>query len=116
VAHLSASFAGREKDGLYYAEEAKTKDGFTLKMNMSHAIMIKSTEENQKLVELLKLAKDEELVAVPFTEEMIEASDDQKVIDEMREKNLSDLNILGVLVYGKKKAVEQLTEKFELWK
>ena len=115
VAHLSASFAGREKKDLYFADEAKTRDGHEFKMNMTHAIMIKYTNSNSKLVDLLKNAQEEKLSVVPFTKEMIETSDDQKVINITKEKNLKDLEILGVLVYGKKFKVDELTNQFKLW-
>ena len=50
-----------------------------------------------------------------FTNEMIATSDDQKVLDMTRSKNLKDVQFLGGLVYGKKSVIESLTKEFALF-
>ena len=115
VAHLSAAFGARNGKQLFYADEIETKDKQKIKLNTTHAIMIKQTDSNDKLIELLQKAKEAGLHVAEFTHEMIATSDDQKVMDLTREKNLKDVQFLGGLVYGKKSVIESLTKDYPLF-
>jgi lysyl-tRNA synthetase, class II len=114
VAHLNASLASRKGRSLLMQDLVKTKDGHKLKLNIQHAIMIKEAKNNNELVELIKSAQKQELDVFPFTREMIETTDDRKVVESTKEKDLKDIDYLGVLVFGKKTVVENLTKEFEL--
>jgi hypothetical protein len=84
-------------------------------MNIQHAIMIKQAENNTKIQELYTIAKNGGLQVVPFTREMLETSDDKIVDQKTSQKNISDVEYLGILIFGDKKHVEKLTKDLELY-
>jgi hypothetical protein len=46
---------------------------------------------------------------------MQETTDDKKVIAITKEKALKDVDFLGILIFGKKKAVDKLTKEYKLY-
>lgn len=115
VGHLTAAYGAREGKDLFLMNEIATKDKESIRMNTTHAIMIKQTDTNQKLIDLIAKAKSQNLHVAEFTHEMIATSDDQKVADMTRDKNLKDVQFLGGLIYGKKSVVEALTKEYPLF-
>ena len=97
-------------------EEISTKDGQKIKLNPQHAIMIKTCATSKDLQSLSSNAKVQGLEVSEFIREMIETTDDKKVIAAVKEKSMNDVEYLGVLVFGKKSVVDALTKKFELYK
>lgn len=114
AAHLSAALAAREGKKMIHMENSKTADGEVIPMNIQHAIMVKSTADRADLLALKHAAEAAELTVTCFTEEMRDSSNDLKVKAKQEVKNVADIGFLGVLVFGEKKAVEKLTEKFPL--
>ena len=112
IAHLTASFAAREGKKLILFEHSHTQDGENIPMNIQHAIMIKQTDDLNKLRQLKRLAEQEKLLVTVFTEDMQLTSDDYKVNQLHTQKLSSEIKYLGVLVYGKKSLVEKLTTEF----
>ena len=115
VAHLNAEFGIHQGKKLLLQEEIQTKDGHKIKLNPQHAIMIKIADSNSALQILSANAKSAGLEVSEFTREMIETTDDKKVISKTKEKNFKDVEYLGVLVFGKKSEVEKLTRDFKLY-
>ena len=50
-----------------------------------------------------------------FTREMLETTDDKKVITSTKEKSLSDVEHLGILLFGNRKEVDALTKPLKLY-
>jgi len=115
IAHLSASFSARVWKSLFEKESAITSDGQSIPMNIQHAIIIKQAENNQKIQELYKIAKNGWLEVVPFTREMLETSDDSIVQKNTEIKKMSEVEYLGILIFGDKKHVEKLTKEYPLY-
>jgi lysyl-tRNA synthetase class 2 len=116
IAHLTASFASRRGRQLLIKDDFKTKDNEDFKLDIQHAIMIKEAESNKDLLNLARKAKDLKLDVVVFIKEMMETTDNRKVVEWMINKDSSQINFLGVLVFGNKKEVESLTKDFKLFK
>ncbi len=116
VAHLNAELGIHGGKKLLLQENIETKDGEKIKLNIQHAIMIKTAESSSTLQKLSAHAKKGGLEVSEFIREMIETTDDRKVIAAAKSKNLEDVEFLGVLVFGKKSEVEALTKHFELYK
>jgi len=116
IAHLTAAFGARSGKKLLLQDEISTKDREKIKLNIQHAIMIKSGTSSEELKTLIDDAKQANLEISEFTREMIETTDDKKVIEKTKSKNASEIEYLGVLVFGKKSEVEVLTKKLELYK
>lgn len=110
VAHLSASFAGTAGKKLFMQENAKTADNRDVKLNIQHAIMLKELGSNEALKGVLSKAEEKGLSVSEFTREMLETTNDKKVIAQTKEKNFADVEHLGVLVFGPKSLVEEATE------
>jgi len=115
VAHLNAAFAARIGKSLFLQDEITTKDDKNIKLNIQHAIMIKTAKSKEEVFNLIKTAKNKGLQVSEFTREMIETTDDTKVVDWTKSKKQKDIEYLGVLVFGKKSVVDKITEKFELY-
>lgn len=116
IAHLNAEFGIHQGKKLLLQDEIETKDGQKIKLNPQHAIMIKTAESSSAIQKLSADGKKAGLEVSEFIREMIETTDDRKVIAAAKQKNLSDVEFLGVLVFGKKLEVENLTKHFELYK
>jgi lysyl-tRNA synthetase, class II len=115
VAHLNASFAARIGKSLFMQDEIVTKDDKHIKLNIQHAIMIKTANSNKELLKLLDIARDKGVKVSEFTREMIETTDDKKVVDWTKDKKQNEIDYLGILLFGKKSVVDQLTEEFDLY-
>lgn len=115
VAHLNASFAAREGKSIFMQDSIESADGMQMKLNMSHAIMIKQASSNQ-ICELRDKANELWLSLVEFTREMIETSDDKKVADITATKKWDELEFLWIQIFWTRKVVESLTKDLELYK
>ncbi len=116
IAHLTAALGAREGKKMFFQDELTTKDNAKIKLNTEHAIIIKSALSDKDLKKLITTANENELGIAEFTRGMLETSDDKKLVAEARSKNYSEIEHLGVLVFGKKSVVEKLTKGFELMK
>lgn len=114
VAHLNAAFAARVGKQLLLQDEIITQDERSIKLNIQHAIMLKTAASSRQILEVVETAKTQGLEVAEFTREMIETTDDRKVIEWTKHKNMADVEYLGVLVFGKKPLVESLTKEFPL--
>ena len=112
AAHLSASLAARQGNKLIWIDKNVTKDGVEIPMNIQHAIIMKTTNQKLKLLELKREAEKQGLVVTAFTEEMRESSNDAIVTEKQTAKTSEQIGWLGILVFGKKSKVEKLTEQF----
>ena len=115
VGHLSASFAGRVGKSLFMADSITTQDQENLKLNMQHAIMVKQSPNQKTIVESLQKAKKLGLETAEFTREMLQTSDDKKVIEVTAKKKFEDIELLWILLFGEKKTVDELTKDFPLY-
>ena len=116
VAHLNAAFGAREGRKLLYQDEISTSDDVHIKLNIQHAIMIKTAGSGNDLQKLADAARENKLEIAEFTREMIETTSDKKVIENTAQKKLDQIERLGVLVFGERAVVEKLTVDFELYK
>ena len=78
--------------------------------------MIKMSEENDSIKQLIKDARKNDLKVSIFTREMKDTTNDKKVIKEIKAKDFNKLDYLGVLVFGEKSLVEDITKDFALYK
>ena len=112
VAHLNAAFGARVGKKLFTQDSISSKDGVSIKLNTKQAIIIKTAPSSKALQALAQSSKVIGLEVDEFTREMIETTNDKKVIEMTASKNYSDVEYLGVLVYGSKTEVEKITELF----
>ncbi len=115
IAHLSAALGAHKGKGLFFREEIQTKDNKDIALNIQHAIMIKEGKTTEDLRKLAEAGKNAGLTVTHFTREMLETTDDKKVIVATKAKNQNDIEFLGVLVFGERTRVEELTDSFPLY-
>ncbi|HBI25322.1 MAG: Lysine-tRNA ligase [Candidatus Wolfebacteria bacterium GW2011_GWC2_39_22] len=116
VGHLNAAFAARGGKGLLMQDEIQTKDNQAIKLNIQHAILIKEAGSSEVIQKLIKESKVQKLDVAEFTREMLKTTNDKKIIEETKAKDIDDVEFLGALVFGEKGKVESLTKEFELYK
>ena len=112
-AHLSASFAARQGTRLLHIDKNKTIDGVEIPMNIQHTIVIKVTDNKQNLLDLKQQAEDLGLETSCFTEEMRDSKNDEMVTEKQTKLDSKNIGWLGILVFGKKNTVENLTSNFD---
>lgn len=116
VAHLNAAFGARNGKGLIAEDKIATNDNQFLPLNIQHAILIKQAATSADLFKLYEAAHEAEMHVAVFTREMLETTNDTKIKEITAGKKLDDVELLGVLVYGEKKKVENMTKEFSLYK
>ena len=118
VGHLSAEFAAKvnKNTDLFFRDTIETKDNQKINLNIQHAIVIKETETTSDIFMLMEQAKENNVEIYAFTREMLNTTNDKKVIEQTKEKNFRDIEFLGVLVFGEKEMIDKLTGGFELYK
>ncbi len=115
IAHLNAAFGARVGKKLLYQDQIKTQDNEAINLNIQHAIMIKTISSSKEIQRLIDKARKEGLEVAEFTREMIETTDDKKVIQQTAAKPYQDIDYLGALFFGKKSAVDALTAHLTLY-
>jgi hypothetical protein len=114
IAHLNAAFGARVgKKNLFTKDIVLSKDNQPIKLNIKNAIVIKSAESSEQIMDLALRAKKEGIEVDEFIREMIETTNDKKITESAASKNLDEIEYLGVLVYGTKSQVESLTSHLE---
>ena len=119
VAHLNAAFAARttkKGSNLFHQDEMKSKDGKSIKLNIRHAIMIKTADSNLEIKKLAAEAKKLGLEVAEFTREMMESTNDKKVMEWTSQKNHEEIEHCGILIFGPEFQVKELTGKLPLYK
>lgn len=99
VAHLNAEFGVHCGKSLCLTENMLTADNQSVHLNIQHAIIIKEVQNNKEIQDVVKQAYDYHLELSEFTREMIETTDDRKVIEITRGKDKNKIEYLGVLIF-----------------
>ena len=97
-------------------ESIETADEQKIALNIQDAIMIRKISGKAAIITLKKQAQSQGLMVTEFTREMLQTSDDVKLMQMTKQKDFADLEYLGILVYGEKKQIESMTKDFELYK
>ena len=92
-----------------------TKDSVSIPLNIQHGILIKEAKDSKQLLALFAKGKETGLEAAVFTREMLETTNDKKIITETSSKNVKDIEFLGVLLFGPQSLIEDLTKNFKLF-
>ncbi|MBI2572886.1 lysine--tRNA ligase [Candidatus Woesearchaeota archaeon] len=116
IAHLNAAFAARMGRELLLQDTIETKDGEKIKLNIQHAIMIKTASSQKQLQDLIENAHNRNLEIAQFTREMQETTNDNVVIEKTKQKKADQVEYLGILVFGNKKDVDEISKSFALYK
>lgn len=115
IAHLSA-YLGNKIDPTKFRSRDKfvTKDG-EINTNSQYAIVAVTAGPNQ-LTNLLEKVEASGLEHLAYVEEMIKFANDEDLNKALSGKEKSQLNYLGIGVFGDIEEVDKLTKKFSLLK
>ncbi|PSO45361.1 MAG: lysine--tRNA ligase [Parcubacteria group bacterium QH_9_35_7] len=114
ASHLTASLAAREGASMIKGEDAVTSDGDIIPMYAEEGIVIKEADEVKNLNELKQKAQQKGFEVTCFTQEMLELGDSKKIKEKLDSQESEDVNYLGILIYGNKDQVEELTSDYKL--
>lgn len=65
---------------------------------------------------LIAKARESGLIYIGFIREMIETSDDDEIVSILKHKNDSEIEYLGVGIFGPKDQVDVLTKSYQVWR
>jgi len=115
VGHLCVEFAGKTKTDLFYKDKIVTKDNEKINLNMQYPILIKESKDSIELIEFIKMLKENNIDFSAFTREMLNTTNDKKVLEQTKGKDFNEIEFLGILVFGEKNNIENLTKDFKLY-
>jgi hypothetical protein len=115
IAHVAAYLGNTLKDTFGTGEFFITKDDSKYPRNSQFPIIIKRANSSEQLKNLLGKAKSCKATCHGFIREMIDHTSDAELQDSLALKNDSEVELLGVGVFGADAEVAALTKKFGLW-
>ncbi|HEY4483160.1 MAG TPA: DUF2000 domain-containing protein [Candidatus Paceibacterota bacterium] len=114
IGHIAAYLGNKIGDKLLTGESFTTKDGVTLPRNSQYPIIVLSADE--KLHSLLAEVQKSGFLYVAYIKNMIDEIDDAKLEVTVTSLDLSDLDILGIGIFGPNETVKSITKPLKLWK
>lgn len=115
VGHLSAFLGNQIKERFLTGDSFSTKDGVEYPRNSQYPLIALSATQDQ-LKELIKKVKTSGLLYVAYLPEMVEYTDDQRLMEKVSQMEDKDIQFLGIGIFGENEKVKELTKEFKLWK
>lgn len=115
LAHIAAYLGNKLEGGFDTGEYFETRDGAKHPRNTQYPIVALSADPKD-LPGFIQEVRGSGLPYLGFIREMIETTDDQEIVGILKEKNDSEIEYLGIGVFGPNEVVKPLTKKFSLWK
>lgn len=114
VAHISG-YLGSKIETFLSDENFVTQDGIVHPRNSQYAIVILRAEQGA-FPRLMRKVRSSGLLYHGFIREMIETTDDTEIQGIVEKKRDSDIEYLGIGVFGSNEQVRELTQGYSLWK
>jgi lysyl-tRNA synthetase class 2 len=114
LSHMSAFIGNKMPENFDTGTHFATKDGFKLPRNSQFPIVVLWATRSQ-IKDLTKQANKQGLLAITFTKDMIETSDDKKLEKMINEQDSEHLDYLGIGLFGKKSDLDEITKGLLLW-
>jgi hypothetical protein len=115
VAHISAYIGYKLGDSFGTGDFFETKDTFKHPRNSQYPIILLRAKPTQ-LPNLMAKVRESGLLYHGFIKEMIETTDDKEIVDALSNKNDSEIEYLGIGIFGKIDAVNVLTKNYQTWR
>lgn len=115
VGHISAYLGNKIKDKLTTGENFISSDGFEYPRNAQYPIVVLAGD-SKEVRKLVKKVKDSGLMHHIFIEEMIKTTNDQEIIDALKNMTSEEITALGVGVFGTIEDVNKLTKSFSVYR
>lgn len=115
VAHISGYLSNKMGKSFATGDFFTTADGINIPRNSQYGMVILEATE-QKLKNLLTKASTSDVRVMPYIRQMIDHGDDSELEKEIAQLQFSELEYLGVGLFGNKDAVQALTKNYRLWR
>jgi hypothetical protein len=115
VGHISAFLGNKIGDKFVTGNFFATLDGVEYPRNCQYPIIALSASREQ-LKEFIKVVKESGLEYVAYIPEMVEYTDDEKLMEKVGAKKDEELEFHGIGIFGDNDRVKELTQQFSLWK
>jgi len=116
IAHISAYIGNVLKGDFGTDDFFMSSDGAAFPRNTQYPIIIKSADNDSQLKNLYSQVSSAKVLHHVFFREMIETTDDLEIEKLLKEKEGSEVEFLGIGVFGNHEDINVLTKKFSLWK
>ncbi len=113
IGHLSVSI-GQQTENLLGRKVYKDASGVEHK-GISRYGFITLGAKSAKLRKLIQDLRKTRLLFVDYPKEMLDTRTDDDLNKAINEKKESDMEYIGVAIYGSKSEIDALTKEFELW-
>ena len=115
IAHIAAKL-GRDVQQFDSGDSFMTKDNVSIPRNSQYPIIVLRAGSSEKLRPLLSGIQAAQLPHLAFVREMLDFSDDAELQMALSKKSESEVEYLGIGMFGENQQVKQLTKEFGLWK
>lgn len=115
IGHIGAFIGNQLKETFGTGEYFVTKDEFKHPRNSQYPIIIKRAKSNEQLQNLIKKVRDSDVLYHGFIREMIKHTNDEDLQADLNLKSDSDIEYLGIGIFGENQTLDKLTKKFGLW-
>lgn len=115
VAHISAYIGHKLDKDFDTGDFFETKDAFNHPRNSQYPIILLRAKPTQ-LPNLIIKIRETGLLYHGFIREMIETSDDNDIANGLAEKNDSDIEYLGIGIFGTIEEINLLTKSYQTWR
>jgi len=115
IAHVAAYLGHKLEENFGTGESFITKDNKEHPRNSQYAIIILKAKPLQ-LPNLILKARSSGLLYHGFIREMIDTTDDKKISEILGAKQDSEIEYLGIGIFGPKEQVDALTKNYQLWR
>jgi len=115
IAHIAAKL-GRMAEQFDTGDSFTTKDGLSIPRNSQYPIIVLRAENSGELQLLLAAVQIAKLPHLAFVREMLDLSDDAELEMALSKKTATEVEYLGIGMFGENQQVKQLTKSFGLWK
>lgn len=116
IGHLSISI------GKYTEKEIMGKEIITDKSGINHLgisrfpFIITKVKQSKLKTAIEKAKSNPNLVVADYPKDMLETRTDEELVSSISNKEESELEYLGAVIYGNTKDVNEITGKFSLWR
>lgn len=115
VSHIAAKL-GRVIEHFDTDESFITKDGVSIPRNSQYPIIVFRAKHSNEIRLLLQEVRSSQLPYLAFIHEMVDFTDDAELQKALDAKTESELEYLGIGMFGDNEVLKKLTKKFSLWK
>lgn len=123
VAHISGYMGHKLDEKFSTGENFVTKDGKNHPRNTQYPIVVLAAKPGQmsnfmekvREARTLRQAQGDTFLYHGFIKEMIDTSNDAEISDILSNKDDSEVEYLGIGVFGDNEELKKLTNKFSLW-